>query len=345
MSLTAVDLDDDIYAEAAVDLDDNSLPLQQDFTKPEVGQAVGQRQLTDVKVTTDGRHEISYSKYNSLYQCPKKFYAEHIDQSPKTAENNEDNHRAFIGIITQYIFERITNDRLYKDYTYDEFCAVIDSDLKKLKPFILEFDKQTEYIDNKQLFATGGVIVDQSPRALVQTSEKYKIFIAQNSIIKKIREHYKNPLKTYLDFDLDNFQCEVKLSAPYKDRIFKGTVDFLELKPDSIRIIDGKKKKTVDPKTGESLHNKTQLMLYKFLAEQNFHKSVTEVAYFYYEENLYETVKLDDQITDFLDEACAAFDRVESYTEADQFKATPSYINCMFCPLSGSCKHYTSKKG
>jgi CRISPR/Cas system-associated exonuclease Cas4 (RecB family) len=344
MSLTAVDLDDDVYVEATVDLDDDFQPLQNNSTKPEAGQATGQRQLTDVKVAAYGKHKISYSKYNSLYQCPKKFYAEHI-QSPKTAENNEDNHRAFIGIITQYIFERITNDRLYKDYTYDEFCAVIDSDLKKLKPFILELDKQTEYIDNQQLFVTGGVIVDQSPRTLVQTSEKYKIFIAQNSIIKKIRDHYKKPLKTYLDFNLDDFKCEVKLSAPYKDRIFKGTIDFLEVKSDSIRIIDGKKKKTIDPKTGETLHNKTQLMLYKFLAEANFHKSVAEVAYFYYEENLYETVKLDDQITDFLDEACAAFDRVESYTEADQFEVTPSYINCMFCPLSGSCNHYTNKKG
>ena len=323
-----------------VDLDDELTS-----TKPtlEVGSKVGDRQLTDVKVT-DGRHEISYSKYNTLYQCPRKFYAEYIDETPETVKDNGDTHRAYIGIITQYIFERITNDRLYKTYTYDEFCAVIDEDLKKLKPLILELDKQTEYINTRDEFATGGLIIDKAPKCLVETSERYKIFIAQNSIIKKIREHYKAPLKWYLTQNLDNFTCELQIKTELNNRIFKGTIDFIEVTDTHIRIIDGKKKKTVDKSTGESLHNKTQLLMYKLLAESHFKKPVTEMAYLYYETNEYEKVDLTDQDEqDFIKTATEAFDLIETYTDVDQYKPNPSYINCLFCPLVDTCKSYTTK--
>lgn len=291
-------------------------------------------------------HDISYSKLNTFNQCPRKFYETYLNDDPNTVISTSDTHRAYIGIMVQYIFEKITNDNLHQTMTYDELCTQIDADLKLLKPFILDLGpiEKAEYehklagtkpdrIDTRELHATGGVIVDKSPKCIVETSSGYIIWIAQNSIIKKIREHYKAPLKKYLqDFNVDNIQCEVPLIIKRGNRTFKGTVDFIEDLGATIRVFDGKKKKTDD------LHSKNQLINYKFLVESHYGKPVSECGYFYWEENSYEKVEISDKdISEFLSKAESTFDEIESYTSPDQFKMTPEYVPCMFCIISNAC--------
>lgn len=272
--------------------------------------------------------KMSYSKFSAMKSCPHKYFEMYLSDKPATLIP-QDTHRSFIGSATQHVLEKVINDRWYKKESYDTICEMVDADLKLFKNQIVDVESITEPLDSFEAVPLPDAKIITGVQACsVAVSGKFNIHIARNSIIKKIRELYKEPLKYLMDtYDLDLMQSEVILNTPSSHFYHTGSADFVLNYPDHIEILDGKK-------SASSLLDPDQLEHYKLMAELKYGKKVTRTSFL-----LYDTCKEEEteHTGDLLERMVVLWNTFKGYEERGHFPYTPSYTACMFCPIKDNC--------
>lgn len=322
----------------------------------------------------------SFSKYNRAKQCQLKYYDAHVNKDI-SVNPAHDNQASYVGIMVQHIFECVVNNRdIIKetinkgvigdawDAAFDELCALIDKDLKLLWWFIKPLSSFEHDFDTQETFPISfekdgtqfdAVLLESSTICAYDESKFGNEFHACNSVIKKIRELYKNPLRSFLlQFNLDEIQCEVKRNGVeieldeegYDDYIvcLKGTMDFLWHPGNSQRyagskglILDGKKSlgSFLDPK---------QLLFYTIMeGDQNgdWMNYMIDSAFWGWKEDKYMEDKetgrpfcfTPEQRVELIKDIIDTHKSMEHYTKESDYIAKPEYSSCMFCDRRDNC--------
>lgn len=289
-----------------------------------------------------------------MSECLMKYKVSYLDSSEVTTP--EDTHRPFIGQAVQNIVEfRILN----KDVPREEFDAVIDNELKTLKKCIYEL-KDTFYAPESQEFPDN-TYFKKFQTCYAGTSKGYIIYVAQNTIIKKIREAYKPVLDKLEELYLPSYsiQPEIKfmkqiipsqLPVPEggsehddpEELTMTGTLDFHMESVDGIEILDGKMnavdidEETGVPKLKEGLIMKDQLLFYAYISDSI--PNLDKLGFWDYYKNL--VCHVDFAEHDFTNLIYRVKDTHRRYLDAvrtGDFPLTPSHYGCMFCSIKSTC--------
>ncbi len=282
---------------------------------------------------------MSFSKWKRLKKCLRQYYENHVRPDSLSIDvTPEDTTRAFIGSVVQHIMEMVINKRLYKEYSLDELYEIIDEDLKLLKPIMFSVDDLDEAVDGWEKFPIEGArILEEVQKCAIQLSEKGydNIYYGMNSIIKKIRNMYKKPLKYLVEHpDVDRIRSEVALKVESEFFKHKGEVDFIIEYDDCIDIIDGKKSDT-------SYLDDDQLFHYKILGVNHYNKPVRNLSWLIYDEGKLRNVEHEGKDIDLLNRMKERWDYMKEkslkWTKPEDWIATHDYAGCMFCIINDNC--------
>lgn len=277
-----------------------------------------------------------------MKDCPRKFYEHHLRPDNLAIDlTPSDTHRAFIGSAVQHIMETVINDRWYKKESIETIMDMVDSDLKAMKPLIVDtstLEKPIDGWDRKEI--EGSKILKSIQMCACDTSKSYNIWVAQNTVIKKIRDMYKSPLKYLLSRDdVDLMRSEVPFKVTSQYFAHQGELDFLIHRPDGLIIMDGKK-------SASSFLDEDQLYHYKLMAELKTGLPVIDLGFLVYDEGV--LAKVDnpkDSSQDLLSRMYEKWLQFQKWKDPEDFPYNRGYSQCMFCIVNDNCLGNNTFKG
>jgi len=287
---------------------------------------------------------ISYSSYSMYKQCPREFWYQYMQKEVKQTESC--GYFSFIGTIFQYVFEKITNDRLYRIYSYDELVKMINSDLQATidtctVPLGLDTDRNIKgigFYDGME----GQWSIDITKYTNQDILDEFE------NVFPNLEKWLNKPHKI-----LDATVCEPYYKKEYKSlegRPYKmvGYIDFL-IKRKKLSIIDGKRNTFVTYKKSDTekknpefpFISPTQLHFYIILT--NSLDSFEFISFWDYTKN--KIIRVPVTKEDVLKTKEEIDKTVDLIWKDEQWNKHPSQQNCKFCSYKEHCHKQIDEEG
>jgi RecB family exonuclease len=236
---------------------------------------------------------ISHSAINDYRRCPRLYYFKNIYTNPKTGNR--------IQLASPYIF--------LGSVVHDSIDELIN-----LPPSVRSKKSLTKIYNLKwshESIKEGGFISKKQENLFKERGEKMiKKVESSGLLLKRSLKKPKKILKIELNKNLN----------------LVGIIDWVEILPDkSLHIIDFKTGKSKEP--GNSL----QLLIYYFLAKENYNKKIKKLSYWYLEKDNKPTIKKIEKNKISLAKIAKEGEAIKSAVSNNNFRCSSGYSKCFWC--------------
>lgn len=288
---------------------------------------------------------ISYSALSLYKTCPYQFYLNYLQDEIEEAASCK--YFSLIGTLWQYIFEKITNDRMYRKYSPDEIISMVKKDLTPtLNKLIVDISEKEDteivgvgfYSDLKGQFA-----LDTKNKTLDDVEDEFPtIYPALNKWLSK-------PAGL-----LDMFECEPYFKSKHttskgNEYNMSGYVDFLFRGKEKLSVVDGKRNTFVEYDKEDT---KKQNPKFPFISpvQLHFYVLLTEsidnfdsLSFWDYTKN--KIIKVPTTKQDVLNTKKMIDDTVDKIKAETKWEQKPSTSNCKFCSYKPHCNEKMKNEG